>query len=141
MKITAYFDGSCGPPNPGGPAGFGAVIFAGNQKVWECSEVFIPPKKFNTSSNVAEYLALIAILKWCLANKKFIDKIYVYGDSELVIRQMFGDWKIHNGFYDNYARFAKKLISKIPNIEGSWIPREKNNMADRLSRKKLKKLW
>ena len=139
MKITAYFDGACGPPNPGGPAGFGAVIFAGKTKIWECSEVFTPPKKHGTSGNVAEYLALISVLKWCLANKQFISSVYVYGDSELVIRQMFGDWKIHSGFYDSYARLAKKMVSIIPNIEGSWIPREKNEMADRLSRKKLTK--
>ena len=97
----AYFDGACEPVNPGGTAAYGAVIVQEGQHIWECSELFYPEqgKERETSNNLAEYCGLIAILKHLIHIGAQHDPIMVYGDSNLVIQQMFGHWKIKAGIY------------------------------------------
>jgi len=46
-------------------------------------------------------------------------------------------WGIHKGFYVELARKALKLVKKFPHIEGHWIPREENTIADELSKREL----
>ncbi|WP_179137495.1 RNase H family protein [Candidatus Entotheonella palauensis] len=85
----AYFDGSCGPKNPGGTAAYGAVIFRHKKRIWEHSEVYRPPpgKERETSNNLAEYLGLIAILEHFIHIEAQHKPIMVYGDSKLVINK------------------------------------------------------
>lgn len=138
-KITAYFDGCCEPVNPGGIASFGAVIIKNKKRIWECSRVFFPEKgkEEETSNNVAEYNGFIAILDYFMENKLTDESIEIFGDSNLVIQQMFGTWKIKKGFYKPYAIKAKVLLSNFKHITGKWIPREKNTIADELSKAEL----
>ena len=74
--IKAYFDGCCEPVNPGGTASYGAVIFKGAKRIWECSEVFYPTlgKEKETSNNVAEYCGFIAILEHLIEAQKVKQK-------------------------------------------------------------------
>src|SRR5690348_637142 len=76
----AYFDGACEPVNPGGTASYGAVIFRDCKRIWECSEIYNsgPGNERNTSNNVAEYAALIAVLEWFADRKLFHPEIMVY---------------------------------------------------------------
>src|SRR3990167_9603743 len=99
--FKAYFDGCCEPVNPGGVASFGAVIFAGDNRIWDCSRIFYPKKgrERETSNNVAEYSGFIAILEFLKSKGWNKEKVKIYGDSNLVIQQMFGDWRIRRGFY------------------------------------------
>lgn len=142
--IKAYFDGACEPINPGGFAGAGAVIFINNKRVWEYSELFKPTKKQQTSNNTAEYQAFIAILEELIKRKLTKKKIKVYGDSMLVMCQCLMDdpiykkrWQIKKGAYVPYAYKALELLEQFSKIEGSWIPREENSIADELSKKEL----
>lgn len=137
--IKAWFDGCCEPVNPGGVASFGAIIFNEEQKIWECSQIFYPQKgkEKETSNNVAEYSGFLAILEYLLKNNLEKEKIQIYGDSNLVIQQMFGTWKMRQGFYIPIALKAQKLLKKFKNIKGSWIPREQNGLADELSKAEL----
>ena len=147
-KIRAYFDGCCEPVNPGGTAAYGAVIYDGNDRVWEQSQIFKPVKgrERETSNNVAEYHGFIAILKE-LKSRGWQDRdIEVFGDSMLVICQMFGDrkrggmkWRIKQGFYVKHAHMAKSLLNDFSRIDGRWIPREENSLADELSKAHLHK--
>lgn len=143
--VNGFFDGCCEPVNPGGTAAFGAVIYDGLNKIWEQSQVFVPMKgrEKETSNNVAEYLGFIAIL-CALKGMEFQDRrIAIYGDSKLVLCQMFKEvygkkWKIRKGLYVPYARSAQKLVKEFTNIQGRWIPREKNTIADELSKRRLR---
>lgn len=144
--ITAYFDGACEPVNPGGYASFGAVVFSGKKRVWELSKLFVPKKghEKETSNNVAEYSGFIAILEFLIEKKWNRRKITIYGDSMLVLCQMLMDdptwhkrWAIKKGFYVPLARKALLLLECFPKIEGQWIPREENSIADELSKAEL----
>lgn len=139
--IKAYFDGCCEPINPGGTASFGAVIFVDGKRVWECSRLFIPKsgKEKETSNNVAEYSGFKAILDWILEQNAQNEKIVICGDSNLVIQQMFGTWRIKQGYYVRIALQCEKLLERFPQIEGHWIPREENGIADELSKAELVK--
>src|SRR5438477_1753300 len=138
---TAYFDGACEPINPGGTASYGAVIFRDGKRIWECSEIYKPEPghQRETSNNVAEYAALIAVLEWFADHELFDAEIQIYGDSKLVIEQLFGNWKIKGGFYASLARRARELIRRFSNIRGQHIPRERNGIADELSKAALKR--
>jgi ribonuclease HI len=133
--IEAWFDGCCEPKNPGGNCGFGAVMYQDKKRIWDHSG-FIPASP-ETSNNVGEYLAFIAILER-LIEMNFTDVwVKIYGDSKLVIEQMFGTWSIKSGFYVPHAVKARKLLEKFTNIKGEWIPREQNGVADELSKAEL----
>jgi len=136
-KFKAFFDGACEPINPGGTAGLGAVVFENGKRVWEYSDL-IPPSP-QTSNNVAEYLAFVAILDYLSERKVFKNKIIIYGDSNLVIQQCFGSWKIKKGFYIEIAKEARCKLKQFKNISGVWISREKNQIADELSKREMKK--
>jgi ribonuclease HI len=140
--IEAYFDGCCEPVNPGGTASYGAVIFVDGERVWECSELFVPVhgKEKHTSNNVAEYSGFLSILEWLLANNLDAMPARIHGDSKLVIEQMLGNWRMKKGFYIPVAKKAKETLKKFrkqPKL--IWIPREKNDIADELSKAELKK--
>lgn len=144
--IEAYFDGACEPVNPGGTASFGAVVFKDGLRIWELSKLFVPVKgkERMTSNNVAEYSGFISILEYLIANKLQDEKITIYGDSMLVLCQCLMDdprygvrWRVKGGFYVPFAMKAKKLLKKFPNINGRWIPREQNIIADELSKAEL----
>lgn len=139
MKIKAYFDGACEPVNPGGYASYGAVIYQDYDEIATCSRLFKPKKghERETSNNVAEYSGFLWILQYLIGKRLQKEEIIVYGDSKLVIEQMFGRWKMHGGFYIPVAKRAKKLLRNFSNIKGVWIPREQNYVADKLSKAEL----
>jgi ribonuclease HI len=133
----AYFDGACEPVNPGGTASYGAAIYENQQLVWKCSQIY--GRGEHTSNNVAEYAALIAVLEWFADHELLDAEIIVRGDSKLVIEQMFGSWKIKSGLYTELAHKARELLTKFAKIQGEWISRDRNEVADRLSKEALKR--
>jgi ribonuclease HI len=140
--IECYFDGCCEPVNPGGTASYGAVVFVAKKRVWECSELFIPVpgREKETSNNVAEYSGFLAILEYLLANSLDDHPVKIHGDSKLVIEQMQGNWRMKKGFYLHVARKAMETLQRFrkqPKL--IWIPRDKNDIADELSKAELKK--
>lgn len=139
-SYVAYFDGACEPYNPGGTASYGAVVFHNSEPVWKCSEIYTPElgHERDTSNNIAEYAAFIALLEWFADQNLFDADILIHGDSQLVIQQMFGDWKIKNGLYAPLALEARKLVAQFKNIRGEWIRRDRNTIADELSKDALK---
>ena len=124
------------PVNPGGVASFGAVVFIDGERVWECSRLFRPAKgrEMETSNNVAEYSGFKSILEYLIGAGLQKERALVYGDSNLVIQQMFGTWKMRGGFYIPVALKCVELLKRFRDIKGEWIPREKNGIADELSK-------
>ena len=137
--IELYFDGSC-IQNPDGQMGFGVLLIDLQTK--DRVELYGGelPCKGNTN-NVAEYRALLMGL-----NKLFeynFCNVTIKGDSQLVINQISGKWKIKkntNSYYTEYALETIEIIKSLfikNNIKFrfEWIPREQNEDADRLSNK------
>ena len=135
----AYFAGAYEQVNGGGYTAYGAIIAQDGKQIWQCSELFYPGqgKEHEISCNVAEYCGLIAVLQYLLHIGAQNERIMVYGDSQLVIQQMFGQWKIKSGIYVPYALKAKELRQTFSNLSGQWIPREQNTIADALSKAPL----
>lgn len=135
--LTAFFDGSCGPPNPGGPAGYGFVIYRGGRII---AEGAFPCLESNTSNNLAEYCGFRGVVLY-LFNKALDDtETVIYGDSKLVVEQMSGRWKLSGGVYHKTALDSKRYLDqfrKPPLIK--WIPRDQNIYADALSKEGCRK--
>jgi len=130
---TMYFDGACGPTNPGGYIGCGVAIKdKDNNTIYTISKQF-PPQRFSgqTSNNLAEYTALFLGLQWCLNHK--ITELHVIGDSKLVIMQMKGCFKIKKGTYVKAALETIKLRDNFKKITFEHVKRELNTEADELS--------
>lgn len=137
--ITVFFDGACGPENPGGKCGGGAAIYYDFELVYEIAERYVPKNPRDTSNNVGEYWALVKALELLLTQGKAQEEIEVFGDSKLVISQMTGKWRIKNGIYKDVGLACQKLVKNFPNLRLQWIPREQNERADGLSKIALKK--
>jgi ribonuclease HI len=130
--IVVYFDGAC-DPNPNGAASFGVIIRRAGRTIWQASEA-VPDRGKGTSCNFAEYAGLIAALRYLLDAGLNRERVLVHGDSQLVIKQMFGHWRIKGGCYADLAREAKTFLARFPNVTGKWVPRHRNSIADKLSK-------
>ena len=121
-----FFDG-CSKGNPG-RAGAGAVLYdaSGNEVFAEA--VFAG---HSTTNNEAEYTGLILGLNQAL--KQGITELQVRGDSQLVIRQMQGKYKVKSPKLAPLHKCAVNLASKFAKIEYDHVYRDKNQRADALS--------
>ena len=110
--------------NPG-PAAIGIFLFQDSELV-DFSGSFIGLQ----TNNFAEYKALVEGLN--LAIKNNVEEIDCYLDSELVVKQLLGEYKVKNKiikvFYDKVIELKKSFKS----INFHHIPREKNKNADRM---------
>ncbi len=135
-EYNAWFDGACGPINPGGTATYGVMIKDqdGTILVWEHGLV---GKGSTMSSNVAEYAGVLHILKYLAT--RLPGRVTIHGDSKLVIKQLSGKWRIKKGLYRSTAVEAKALLASLKSrgwrITLCWIPREQNGECDELSKK------
>ena len=140
--IEIYFDGACGPNNPGGKCGGGAVIKKDNEILAEIAERYQPKEIGQTSNNVGEYFALLKALEYLFVKNLHKEPIMVYGDSNMVINQMSGNWKIntkHKKIYTEIGLHALEFGKNFSLIRYEWIPREQNEHADELSKIALTK--
>ena len=103
--MEGYFDGAS-RGNPGA-AGAGALLVNDDgDVVWETAR-FLGEK----TNNEAEYNALILLLK--AARERSITKLKIYGDSQLIIRQISKQWKINLPHLRLLAQEAWKLMDGI----------------------------
>lgn len=123
--ITAFFDGGA-RSNPG-PAGYGVHIVddLGNVLAELHGSLGI------ATNNVAEYNGLIAALQWAIDHD--VKQIAIKGDSQLIIEQMRGNYKVKNeGLKPLYLK-ARMLVMQIGDVSFQHVRREHNKDADRLS--------
>jgi len=116
--------------NPG-PAGAGAVIYDGHGKVLKEISYYLG----ETTNNVAEYEALVRALTatHTLFGKKLSTmEVEIKMDSELIVRQMHGRYKVKAPNLKDYFAHAQKLLQEMPHHTFVHIPREKNKHADLL---------
>ena len=94
-----------------------------------------------TTNNLAEYAGLLAILEYLFRRNLNQEEIHICGDSQMVIEQMNGNWKIKKGPYVGLAEKCKEILEQFSNISFEWIPREDNDIADGLSKDAVEKTW
>ncbi len=122
---TAHIDGGA-RGNPG-PAGYGVVIQdAQGKKVAELSEYL-----GHRTNNYAEYQGLLAVLRYAAAHD--IQSLKVISDSELMVRQMKGIYKVRHPELRKFYEEAHQLLRKLEHFEIRHALREHNQDADRLA--------
>jgi ribonuclease HI len=128
--ITVYFDGLCYPKNPGGVAAYGYLILRDKEPIWKGFGAVGEGR--GKTNNVAEYEGLLAAARG-LNDEGIDEKVEIRGDSELVIKQMKGEYRVNSATSKRYVPQIKKLIEG-KEVSFIWVPREQNEEADRLSR-------
>jgi ribonuclease HI len=129
MVYTLRFDGCC-KPNPG-DIGIGVIVLNQEQeKVIQISE-----KGGFGTNNQAEYMAIIRGLEEL--SKTYSGDLLVQGDSQLVINQLKGEWKVKKQDLIPLYNKVKELEARFTNMEYEWIGRKENKEADLLSAKAL----
>lgn len=132
-----HFDGCCWP-NPRGPMGMGWHLDgADGKKILEgCHRVTSGPGNTN---NVAEYFAMLLGMRAILNLGLGDDPLLIRGDSTFVIEQTSRDYYAINDHlpYAYYAHLAREWKVLFSSVRFEWIPREKNERADLLSRKMM----
>ena len=125
--ILIQFDGgSRGNP---GKAGSGVVVYDQHHNSWTGYK-YLGEKSTN---NEAEYEGLIIGLTYALHQNFQNYTIEIQGDSKLVINHMLQIWACKEPRLQRKREEAQKLMSNFSQITLTWIPREKNQVADRLS--------
>jgi len=123
--IIAYIDGGA-RGNPG-PAGYGVRMEAADGTVLA---------EFHgalgiATNNVAEYNGLLAALR--SAVEAGHQDLLVRSDSELLVKQMRGEYRVKNPGLQPLHREAQSLIARFIRVRFEHVPREKNAEADRLA--------
>jgi len=123
--FTIYTDGAA-RGNPG-PAGAGWVILDSH------GETLFKNKKYlgELTNNQAEYQALLLALEEI--EKPSAAKLNLHADSELMVRQLKGEYKVKNEGLKPLFQKAVLTLSKFQGYTVKHIPREKNEEADKLA--------
>lgn len=89
----------------------------------------------HTTNNVAEYAALLALLEHAatLAPRR----LRVRSDSQLLIRQMLGEYRVKDARLKVLYAEAKRLAARLNVIEFEHVPREENRDADALANRAM----
>jgi probable phosphoglycerate mutase len=111
--------------NPG-PAAYGYVLEAEDGTVLAAHGERIGV----ATNNVAEYRALIAGLEKAL--ELGVDDVDVISDSELLVKQMTGEYKVKNETLQDLAADARRLARKLGKVSYRAVRREHNELADSL---------
>ncbi len=124
-EAVLYSDGaSLGNP---GPAGAGFVLETVTGQTLAEGSVPLPP----TTVNVAEYRALIMGLHE--AQRQGVRRLQARMDSQLVVRQLTGEYRVKAGHLRPLYRRASKLIARLDEFDCVHVPREENQRADGLA--------
>jgi len=127
--LVAYVDGGC-LGNPG-PSGIGVVISG-----CETGPIRIAKWIGHQDNNVAEYVALLEALQCALTLKA--RKLHVYSDSEVVVRQMKGEYACRSARLYSLNWICRKLARSF-DFSISHIRREDNTEANRLASSAVRK--
>lgn len=123
--IVAYIDGGA-RGNPG-PAGYGVRIQSADGTVLDELHGALGI----ATNNVAEYNGLLAALQWAIDHDA--RRVHIRADSELLVKQMRGEYRVKNpGLQPLYVR-ARLLIAELDDVRFEHVRRELNTEADRLS--------
>ena len=122
---TLYTDGgSRGNP---GPAAYGCALYDDAGKLVDIDAAYLG----RATNNQAEYNGIIAGLK--LAQKSGVKNIICYMDSELIVKQVKGEYKVRNANMKPLYEKLMRIVEKFDSFAFSHVYREKNKVADKLA--------
>ncbi len=124
MRAKLFTDGGA-RGNPG-PAAFAYVLEAEDGSVLASRGEAIGV----ATNNVAEYSALLAGL--ACASELGVDELEVVSDSELMVKQMRGEYKVKNEALRGLSVEAARLARQVGRVTYTAVRREHNELADRL---------
>jgi ribonuclease HI len=130
QQLTVYTDGgSRGNP---GPAAIGVTVFLGSEELTHLSQYI-----GESTNNEAEYQALIAALNLLLQKKLIPLNLTFFLDSELVVKQVSGIYKVKKPHLQTFVAEIIRLTAKLKQlgcktINFQHIPRSQNKRADEL---------
>jgi ribonuclease HI len=128
-ELVAYIDGGC-LGNPG-PSGIGVIICSGAEE-----PVRIAKWIGHQDNNVAEYAALMEALQYAVSLKA--RKLHVYSDSEVVVRQMTGEYICRSPRLYSLHWTCRKLARSLA-FSISHVRREENSEANGLAQAALRR--
>jgi ribonuclease HI len=128
-ELVAYVDGGC-LGNPG-PSGIGVVI-----EGCESGPIRIAKWIGHQDNNVAEYVALMEALQYAVSLKA--RTLHVYSDSQVVVRQMSGEYTCRSPRLYSLHWTCRKLARAL-DFSISHVPRESNAEANRLANSAVRK--
>lgn len=137
--IEVYFDGLCQPINPGGISCYAFLVKSGGRTIYSNYGIAVEPFSQDSTNNVAEYTALVKALQWLLEKNLGSTKVEVKSDSQLIVNQLTGDYKVKSKRIVSLYKQVLLLKRKFQDIEIKWVPREENREADRLTNKAYNK--
>lgn len=130
MRLVMHVDGGCWP-NPG--QSFCGVVVRDERGVLVEN---IHRNLGMGTNNTAEWGALITALEFARARQATHATVYM--DSNLVVQQINGNWKVKDkrlrGLYEQAWALRRELASGGCSVRVEWVPREQNAEADALSR-------
>jgi ribonuclease HI len=88
-----------------------------------------------TTNNVAEYQGLLHALRW--AREQGVREVEIFSDSELLVRQMGGRYRVKNPGLQPLHREASGLLSRLERARITHVRREENRRADALANRAL----
>jgi ribonuclease HI len=124
VRARLYTDGGA-RGNPG-PAAYGFVLEADDGTVLAAEGEAIG----EATNNVAEYRGLVAGL--ARAAELAVPEVEVRSDSELLVKQMRGEYRVKNQALKTLSLEAARLAREIGKVHYVHVRREKNELADRL---------
>ncbi len=123
--LIAHCDGgSRGNP---GPAGYGAIIEDQNGRILARLSEYLGKR----TNNYAEYSALLGVLAWAIENKR--PCLRVVADSELMVKQMQGKYKVNSPDLRPLWEEARRRAAKLERFEIAHTLRGGNKEADQLA--------
>ena len=126
MKATLHTDGAC-LGNPG-PMGLGIVLELEDGGVVEKA---IPAGR--GTNNIAEYSALLAGL--ALAKQRGVSVLEAFLDSELVVKQLNGEWRVKDATLQALHSKASEYLKQFESVSVQHVRRHLNVRADALSKR------
>lgn len=128
MDLTIFTDGAS--RNNPGESGVGIYILRDGEPYAQIARYL-----GTTTNNIAEYTAAIIGLE--RAVQAGAKRVSLFADSELMVKQLNGQYKVKNeGLKPLHAK-AKELIARIGSVAVQYIPREKNKEADALANRAI----
>jgi len=129
--FTAHCDGgSRGNP---GPSGYGAIVEDAQGRVVARLSQFLGVQ----TNNYAEYSGLLAVLAWAIENNA--QRLRVVSDSELMVKQMQGKYRVASPVLRPLWGEAKRMVRRLDRFEMSHTLRGGNKEADALANEAMDK--
>ncbi len=128
MELTIYTDGAS--RNNPGEAGAGVFIMRDGKPLEKIARYL-----GTTTNNIAEYTAAIIGLEHAVALGA--SRVRLIADSELLVKQLNGIYRVKNEGLKPLHMKAKELIARIGSVEVQYTPRENNKEADALANKAI----